>query len=337
MFRRASTVLQHFAPLIFAARPIYGLQTLKLPVRLSPPIEEQARLIQGFRARIAECNKPGPASVPFFIGSTQAGEIDSSLLPILTASHPDVLRIVESAVYLTEALTDSTVEERTKAFTAVTATLREAGLVKGWRDELLSLTTAFEDEPSLLLERACLPLFGGKGYGVFMNGYCIEPGTREPSLWVATRSLTKPTWPGMLDVVVGGALSAGMSPSAAVVKEAAEEAGVPADLAQAARAVSCCSYRGTDERGSLKRDVLFCYDLLLPWDFVPEAVDGEVESFQRMSLAEVARAVAVGEPAWFKPNCNLVIIDFLVRNGFITPDAPGYLKLVAELRMGDCS
>jgi hypothetical protein len=37
-----------------------------------------------------------------------------------------------------------------------------------------------------------------------------------------------------------------------------------------------------------------------------------------------------------KPNCYLVIIDFLVRRGFVSPDTPGYLDLVRELRSGDC-
>ena len=69
----------------------------------------------------------------------------------------------------------------------------------------------------------------------------------------------------------------------------------------------------------------------MPWDFEPVAVDGEVESFTKMQLTEVANAVAHGKPALYKPNCNLVVIDFLVRRGFITPDSPGYLQMLAEL------
>ena len=34
----------------------------------------------------------------------------------------------------------------------------------------------------------------------------------------------------------------------------------------------------------------------------------------------------------FKFNCNLVIIDFLIRHGLITPDHPDYLALAAGLR-----
>jgi hypothetical protein len=34
---------------------------------------------------------------------------------------------------------------------------------------------------------------------------------------------------------------------------------------------------------------------------------------------------------------SLVIIDFLIRHGYLTPEQSGYLQLVAALRSGDCS
>ncbi len=37
------------------------------------------------------------------------------------------------------------------------------------------------------------------------------------------------------------------------------------------------------------------------------------------------------------PCSCLVIIDFLIRHGYITPEMPGYLQLVTGLRSGDCS
>ena len=58
-------------------------------------------------------------------------------------------------------------------------------------------------------------------------------------------------------------------------------------------------------------------------------VDGEVESFERLPVAKVAEAVADGR---FKPNCNLVIVDFLVRHGYLQPEDPGYVPLVHSLR-----
>jgi hypothetical protein len=84
-----------------------------------------------------------------------------------------------------------------------------------------------------------------------------------------------------------------------------------------------------------KRDVLFCYDLKLPPDFVPNNEDGEVDSFRLIPIPHAANIIR--RTHFFKPNCNLVIIDFLFRHGYINPDYLGYLKLLQSLRRGDCS
>ena len=38
------------------------------------------------------------------------------------------------------------------------------------------------------------------------------------------------------------------------------------------------------------------------------------------------------ETSEFKLNCNLVVIDFLLRHGFIGPEEEDYLELVSGLR-----
>ena len=73
---------------------------------------------------------------------------------------------------------------------------------------------------------------------------------------------------------------------------------------------------------------------------MPEPQDGEVQEFFRLPLARVAEVVAGGAGGGgdaFKDNCNLVIVDFLVRHGALAPDTPGYLDVVRGLRAGDCS
>jgi hypothetical protein len=80
----------------------------------------------------------------------------------------------------------------------------------------------------------------------------------------------------------------------------------------------------------LKPDVMFCYDLELPADFLPTNTDGEIDSFQLMPVDEVA--ALVHDTQEFKFNCNLVIIDFLLRHGVIPPEHPDYLDLQKGLR-----
>ena len=60
-----------------------------------------------------------------------------------------------------------------------------------------------------------------------------------------------------------------------------------------------------------------------------------MESFQRLPLEDVAGIIA--ETDNFKDNCNLVIISFLIRHGFLKPEQPGYLGLLSGLLSRDCS
>ena len=55
-----------------------------------------------------------------------------------------------------------------------------------------------------------------------------------------------------------------------------------------------------------------------------------MESFERVPVREAMRMVA--ETRDFKANCCLVIVDFFVRRGLVTPEEPGYAELVRSLR-----
>lgn len=237
-----------------------------------------------------------------------------------------------------EAVEKLSAAERTHVIDGVTKALRNKGLIRGWRNELLPVVTHYSSDPAFLIERAAAPYFGIKGYGVHVNGYVRDASSSTPTgLWVATRSKSKSTWPGMLDHIVAGAQPHGISPSDNVIKECGEEANISVTMAKAARPVGAISYRGSDEQGLLKRDTLFCYDLELPVDFKPRPVDGEVESFELQTLDWVVKKVSSGGSTGYKPNCNIVIIDFLIRHGIIPSDAPHYLELVGMLRTGECS
>jgi hypothetical protein len=89
------------------------------------------------------------------------------------------------------------------------------------------------------------------------------------------------------------------------------------------------SYCLETEEG-LRPDVLFCYDLELPADFVPVNRDGEVAEFQLWPVEDVLETVA--QTTEFKFNCNLIVIDFAVRHGFLAPDDPDYIDILQGLR-----
>lgn len=182
------------------------------------------------------------------------------------------------------------------------------------------------------LERAAVPYFGTKAYGVHVNGFVVDSNGRK-YLWVARRSMTKQTYPGMLDHLVAGGQPVGLSCRENVIKECDEEAGIPRAIAERAVPVSAVSYEDI-EGERLKRDVLFCYDLELPLDFKPHNKDGEVENFTLLPIEEVEKILQTSTA--YKPNCAVVVIDFLFRHGYIIPDQKGYLHLLLSLRRGEC-
>ena len=264
--------------------------------------------------------------VPFVMDGKGFGYVLASFAQTTSRTHPDAFQFVDSTFQLSQRLQDSgDVSVRTEGVAKVTRAMRDQGLIKGWRDELLPVVNSFGERPSLLIERAAYPLFGIKGFGVHLNGYVRpRPGDNSMKLWVATRSPTKSTWPGMLDHMVAGGQPHGISPTENVIKECGEEAGVPAELAAKAMPTSVVSYVGRDEAGHLKRDSLFCFDLELPENFTPRPVDGEVSDFQLRDLDWVIEQIEAGR---YKPNCNLVVIDFLFRHGVIAPESPLYIEL----------
>ena len=233
-----------------------------------------ARLMSALLRRVEQVNDVSTVGqlTPFLVDGNIAGELQPAVVDALR-EFPQVVQ-VDRQVTLAPCLASAGLEERSSAFSIVASYLRSRGMVKSWRDELISVTTRIDAAPVLLVERGCIPLLGAKGYGAAVVGFTTCPASGEQMVWVAQRSLTKPTWPGMLDVMAAGAVSAGQTPAETARNEASEEAGLPAALAAHVRPAGAVSYRGVDEWGQLKRDVFFTFDLELPWSFEPSPHDG---------------------------------------------------------------
>jgi len=251
----------------------------------------------------------------------------------------------------------TTCQSRTKAIMSIMEQLRDDGHITGWRNELYPIAEGFYDEPLLLMERAATSFVGAIEYGVHINGLVRSSSENDDQsttkMWMARRSKTKSKYPGMLDHIVAGGQPANMGLMDNVIKECMEEAGVPTDVVKRGiKSVGAISYEtfvvqqpttnddeGDDPRmvdGVISRVVLFCYDLELPSDFVPKVVDGEVESFFLWNMEEVMECIRKDYNDPMKPNCYPVVIDYLMRSGYVSPETVGYLDVLRELRSGDC-
>lgn len=182
------------------------------------------------------------------------------------------------------------------------------------------------DAPVLtVLDRGALPSFGVIGVGAHLNGLVRRPDGWH--VWVATRAAHKKLDPGKLDHLVAGGVSAGMTPFETLIKEAEEEASLPASIAQNATLTGRFAYNMEREEG-LRRDVIFAYDLELPEDFTPKAADGEVESFALWPLEQILEILATSDD--FKFNVALVLIDLCIRKGLITGTPSVSLRTALE-------
>lgn len=256
---------------------------------------------------------------PFTAGGRRVGLIHRDFIPHL-ADFGAVLQVSEAEVTLAPGLGEPA--SRTAAMAEVLAELRSRGLIPGWRDEPYAVCERWGTAPLFEMERAAVPLFGVEGYGVHVNGF-VRDGD-QLKMWIGKRSPTKQTAPGKLDQIVAGGLPAGIGVMDNLVKECGEEADIPEAVARQARPVGAMSYCTARAEG-LRRDVLFNYDLELPADFQPRNTDGEIAEFYLWSMDQVMDTVRNSED--FKFNCGVIVIDFLIRRGFIGPDHSDYVEI----------
>ncbi|PNT31942.1 hypothetical protein POPTR_006G157800v4 [Populus trichocarpa] len=298
--------------------------------------------LSGFFEKIKYCNRGSSEIksefIPLVIEDQIVGYIHNGFFYNYLRRFKDVFVFVPSdsrfGTNVTLNKTLSTPEERTRVVGKVIECLaeEEKELIPGIRNELYPVAPSFGSPPYFSIERAAATYFGIKAYGVHMNGFVKSDG--EKFLWIGKRSPMKQTFPGMLNHLVAGGLPHGMSCVANLIKECEEEAGIPLSLSNQAMSVGAVSYVDVDGY-RYERGVLFCYDLELPGGFIPKNQDGEVESFKLIPLENVANVIR--RTHFFKPNCSLVIMDFLFRHGYIGPECLGYLDLLQSLRSGDTS
>lgn len=186
------------------------------------------------------------------------------------------------------------------------------------------------------IERSAFSLFGIIGQGAHMNVYTrTEDGLVK--FWIARRSATKSTYPGMLDQAVAGGVARGETPVECIVREAGEEAGLSPEIVrnEAVATGSVSWFNVSDERaggevGLMNPGVLYTYDLEVPSTMTHiQSVEGDISKFTLMSLSDVLDALRQG---LFKPSCAMVMLDFLIRHGLIAAEnEPDYSEIISRL------
>ena len=278
-----------------------------------------------FLDHIARCNAHDLSKfVPFSAAGERVGYVRRDNAAQL-ARFPETFRVASDGVTLAPELDGYAA--RADAVAAVVRTLAEEGAIAALRNELYPVGGGLGGPHALEIDRAAAPFFGIRAYGVHVNGFTRRGG--ETMMWIGVRADDRPVCPGELDNMVAGGQPVGLGLLENVIKEAAEEACIPEELARRAVPVGAVSYAMEDAPG-LRPDMMLCWDLELPPDFAPANADGEIAEFRLLPAAEVMEIVDTGFA--FKFNCNLVNIDFFVRHGLLRPTHPDYEEIVLGLR-----
>ena len=219
-------------------------------------------------------------------------------------------------------------EHRSAAIAEVVESLASQTVISGWRGELVTACETFYSPPLFHIERAATRHFGLTAYSSHLNGLTIRNG--EPCMWIGRRAESKSIDPGKLDNLAAGRIPRGLTPFETLVKESFEEAGMAGELARTAKGAGAVRCKREVEEG-LHNEIIFVHDIILPEAFVPSNRDGEVAEFTCMSIVDVMQRLEK-KPGDFTVDAALVVLDCLLRRGYLCSDREDYLELIHALR-----
>ena len=244
--------------------------------------------------------------LPLVLGADSIGWIRRDLAGRLTA-WPEVFEVFAPNIQLrpaAEAVLSARMAE-------VASALARDGVIRGWRGETYAVRAGEGGAALFHLERAAMRFFGLTSSAAHLNGFVVQ--NENPSIWIARRAATKAIDPGMLDTLVGGGVPSGEDAWRTLLRECAEEAGIPVALAQLARPAGVLRVcRGVPE--GLHSEILYIFDLALPAGFTPRNADGEVSEFMALDAAQVFERIARGE---LTVEAGLVAADFALRHALV--------------------
>lgn len=265
--------------------------------------ERIARLQRELTARASI--QPPEDWLPVLLAGVRIGTASPDVASFLVTIDHRCALLDYNLVFDDEALD---IEARSRLLNGLAQHLREAGLLRGWRNEQLDVRPLEEgatDAAAALatIERSACRALGISTLAVHLNGF-----TEDGRLWVAQRAAHKSVDPGMWDNLVGGMVAAGEGDLLALERESLEEAGLGLDEHRVARGGLVREQRLVPEGHMVETVQVF--DLVLPATVKPRNQDGEVQCFELRSVDAVLDAIERDE---FTLEAALVTLDGLMR------------------------
>lgn len=265
---------------------------------------------------LSRANQPPQAeSLPLFIAGQRCGWLFAKAAQALKVlKHVEILHDSAHIGHLV-----SSGPELNALLATVATTLRQAGCAPGWRNELLDVwpeqplgsASSLDSQPLGAIERGVVRPLGLLTRAVHLSGW-----STNGHLWVARRSLTKATDPGMWDTLVGGLISSQEDVQVGLVRESDEEAGLEAqDIAARTPLRTIARMLRQVPEGYQVEDVLTC-ECILPAHAIPKNRDGEVMEIQLMAPVTIFNMLIQGA---FTLEASIVLAEDLLRRASPTP------------------
>lgn len=265
---------------------------------------------------LSRANQPPQAeSLPLFIAGQRCGWLFAKAAQALKVlKHVEILHDSAHIGHLV-----SSGPELNALLATVATTLRQAGCAPGWRNELLDVwpeqplgsASSLDSQPLGAIERGVVRPLGLLTRAVHLSGW-----STNGHLWVARRSLTKATDPGMWDTLVGGLISSQEDIQVGLVRESDEEAGLEAqDIAARTPLRTIARMLRQVPEGYQVEDVLTC-ECILPAHAIPKNRDGEVVEIQLMAPVTIFNMLIQGA---FTLEASIVLAEDLLRRASPTP------------------
>lgn len=262
----------------------------------------EARRLQALQARLlAQARRPAPRDwLPVVIAARNVGVASRQMAKFLAAETPHFALADDRLLLLDDGLDAA---RRSALLNDCALRLRDAGLLRGWRDELLDVRPAPGEAPLAVVERAACRTFGITTAAVHLNAF-----THAGELLIARRAAHKQIDPGLWDNLVGGMVPAGETEEQALQREAREEAGLALAGAPLLRGGRVHVTRPVPE--GFQSEIVQVFDVVVEDGIELRNQDGEVDAFARRTAGDVVAAIERDE---FTLESALVTLDALLR------------------------
>ena len=264
------------------------------------------RLIERLQAR---AQPPPPAGlIALIIEGTRVGDVQPDVARFL-AEKADGFVFTDHALTLAHQAPDA--NARSTLLANAAGLLRDADIVTGWRDEVLSVGKP----PVAVIERAACRALGIRTEAVHLNAY-VDTDT----LLVARRAAHKQIDAGLWDNLVGGMVPADETLEHALAREAWEEAGLQLDRVRIERGRSFHVRRPVAE--GLQWEIIHTFDTLLTPGLQLQNRDGEVDAIESRPVEEVIVAIERDE---FTLESALATLESIARRRAVATPAGLFL------------